>query len=43
MGRFHRHADGTVHDHEHEHEHEHDHEHRDVGDHSAYETSSGVV
>ncbi|MAT03449.1 MAG: hydrogenase accessory protein HypB [Acidimicrobiaceae bacterium] len=38
MGRFHRHADGTVHDHEHEHEHEHDHEHRDVGDHSAYET-----
>jgi hydrogenase nickel incorporation protein HypB len=32
MGRFHRHADGTVHD------HDHDHDPRDVGDHSAYET-----
>ena len=27
MGRFHRHADGTVHEHDHEH---------DVGDHSGY-------
>jgi len=41
MGRFHRHADGTVHDHDHadlghEHDHEHEHEHRDVGDHSGY-------
>ena len=33
MGRFHRHADGTVHDHEHG---DHDHEHRDVGDHTGY-------
>lgn len=46
MGRFHRHADGTVHthdhdhdhDHDHSHDHHHDHEHRDVGDHSGYET-----
>src|SRR5581483_5600480 len=37
MGRFHRHADGTVHAHEHDHD-GHDHEHRDVGDHSGYET-----
>ncbi len=40
MGRFHRHADGTVHDHghsgEHHEHHEHDHEHRDVGDHTGY-------
>ncbi len=32
MGRFHRHADGTVH----EHDHEHEQEHRDVGDHTGY-------
>ena len=32
MGRFHRHADGTVHDHD----HDGDHDHRDVGDHSGY-------
>ena len=46
MGRFHHHADGTVHEHDHDHEghehgdHEHDHEHgsRDVGDHSGYTT-----
>ena len=45
MGRFHRHADGSVehhdHDHDHDHEHDHDHDHevaRDVGDHSGYET-----
>jgi len=41
MGRFHRHADGTVHDHDHDHDHghvDHDHEPRDVGDHSGYET-----
>lgn len=43
MGRFHRHADGTVHshgDHVHGHEHhhhDHDHDH-EVGDHSGYET-----
>ncbi len=30
MGRFHRHADGSVHN------HDHDHEHRDVGDHTGY-------
>jgi hydrogenase nickel incorporation protein HypB len=41
MGRFHRHADGTVHDHDHgdnghEHVHDNGHEHRDVGDHSGY-------
>ena len=45
MGRFHRHADGTVHDHDHAddgHEHDHEHrEHRDVGDHSGY-TDTGV-
>ena len=42
MGRFHRHADGTVH--EHEHEHEDGHEHRDVGDHTGYvETGSERV
>src|SRR5579862_9909600 len=35
MGRFHRHADGTVHAHDHD---GHDHDHRDVGDHSGYET-----
>jgi hydrogenase nickel incorporation protein HypB len=35
MGRFHRHADGTVHDHD----HDQDHEHRDVGDHSGYVTT----
>ncbi len=34
MGRFHRHADGTVH--EHEHDHEHDDADHDVGDHSGY-------
>ena len=33
MGRFHRHADGTVHDHDHDGDHDH---HRDVGDHSGY-------
>ena len=40
MGRFHRHADGTVHTHEHDHEHDHadDHAHRDVGDHTGYVT-----
>jgi hydrogenase nickel incorporation protein HypB len=44
MGRFHRHADGTVHVHEYDHDghaHDHgdgDHDHRDVGDHSGYET-----
>ena len=40
MGRFHRHADGLVHEHEHDHDdHEHgqhEHDHRDVGDHSGY-------
>ena len=34
MGRFHQHADGTVHD--------HDHDHRDVGDHTGY-TETGTV
>ena len=42
MGRFHRHADGTVHIHAHDHDgHTHDpggHDHRDVGDHTGYET-----
>ena len=41
MGRFHRHADGTVHAHDHDHgdEHAHDHEQiRDVGDHGGYST-----
>ena len=32
MGRFHLHADGTVHDHD----HDGDHDQRDVGDHSGY-------
>jgi hydrogenase nickel incorporation protein HypB len=39
MGRFHRHADGTVHAHE---AHDHDvdaHDHRDVGDHTGYLTT----
>jgi len=37
MGRFHRHADGTVHDHDDHDDHDHrDHEHRDVGDHRGY-------
>ena len=35
MGRFHRHADGTVHSHDHDGDHDH---HHDVGDHSGYET-----
>jgi hydrogenase nickel incorporation protein HypB len=41
MGRFHRHADGTVHAHEaHDHDHDaHDHDHRDVGDHTGYLTT----
>jgi hydrogenase nickel incorporation protein HypB len=48
MGRFHRHADGTVHRHDHdtEYEHTHDHDHAgvDVGDHSGYaETGSERV
>jgi hydrogenase nickel incorporation protein HypB len=50
MGRFHRHADGTVHSHEHDegehHEGDHDHDHgtverRDVGDHSGYAVTGG--
>jgi hydrogenase nickel incorporation protein HypB len=36
MGRFHRHADGTVHDHDHDHGNDHGHAHRDVGDHTGY-------
>ena len=37
MGRFHRHADGTVHEHDHGDEgHEHGSPARDVGDHSGY-------
>lgn len=36
MGRFHHHADGTVHDHDDDHDQDQHHEHRDVGDHSAY-------
>lgn len=45
MGRFHRHADGTVHDHHHDHHHDHDHDHgsRDVGDHSGYATGTQRV
>lgn len=53
MGRFHPHADGTVHehaDHEHaDHEQDHDghdhdgHDHRDVGDHTGYETGTERV
>jgi len=35
MGRFHRHADGTVHSHDHG---DHPHEHHDVGDHTGYQT-----
>jgi hydrogenase nickel incorporation protein HypB len=46
LGRFHHHADGTVHAHDHDHDgHDHDHDldhgqaaPRDVGDHSGYET-----
>jgi hydrogenase nickel incorporation protein HypB len=39
MGRFHRHADGTVHIHDHDHDgHTHDPVHRDVGDHTGYDT-----
>ena len=43
MGRFHHHADGTVHSHEHD---EGDHDHgtvgrRDVGDHSGYSVTGG--
>ena len=37
MGRFHAHADGTVHEHRHEHD-DHDAGSRDVGDHSGYAT-----
>ncbi len=40
MGRFHRHADGTVHEHDHDGA-EHDHDHRDVGDHTGY-TETGA-
>ena len=36
MGRFHRHADGTVHEHDGDHDHPDDHDHREVGDHSGY-------
>src|SRR3954453_20365282 len=40
MGRFHRHADGTVHSHDDDdgpdHDHDADEAHRDVGDHSGY-------
>jgi len=37
MGRFHRHADGTVHTHDHDHDHDHgDDLRRDVGDHRGY-------
>jgi hydrogenase nickel incorporation protein HypB len=38
MGRFHRHADGTVHEHDHDHVES---DHLDVGDHSGY-TETGV-
>jgi hydrogenase nickel incorporation protein HypB len=38
MGRFHRHADGTVHSHD-DGDHVHDH-HHDVGDHSGYATDA---
>ncbi len=38
MGRFHRHADGTVHEHDHD---DGAHHHGDVGDHSGY-TETGV-
>ncbi len=41
MGRFHRHADGTVHAHDHDHPgHVHDHADDDHGDHSGYATAS---
>ena len=53
MGRFHRHADGTVHhhhhhgdephDHSHDHAHDGDHPRRDVGDHGGYETGDERV
>ena len=42
MGRFHPHADGTMHVHDHDHEHEQEPEGvspRDVGDHSGYVTT----
>jgi hydrogenase nickel incorporation protein HypB len=43
MGRFHAHADGTVHAHDHDHDHDHEHEHgRDVGDHRGY-AETGTV
>jgi hydrogenase nickel incorporation protein HypB len=43
MGRFHTHADGTVHAHDAAHEHGHDHDgRRDVGDHAGY-TETGTV
>ena len=40
MGRFHHHADGTVHTHDHDddHGHAHDHAQPDVGDHRGYAT-----
>ncbi|MDY6049728.1 MAG: hydrogenase nickel incorporation protein HypB [Corynebacterium sp.] len=45
MGRFHRHADGTVHEHHHHHDHDHGPvtihsytEREELGDHSGYET-----
>jgi hydrogenase nickel incorporation protein HypB len=44
MGRFHHHADGTVHTHDHDHDHDHaddddhGHAHADVGDHGGYAT-----
>jgi len=42
MGRFHHHADGTVHTHDHDHDddhgHAHDHAQPDVGDHRGYAT-----
>src|SRR4051794_32044565 len=41
MGRFHRHADGTVHDHPHEHDHAHEHgDPHEHGDHSGYATGT---
>ena len=44
MGRFHHHADGTVHDHDHDaHDGDRSGERRDVGDHSGYETGSERV
>jgi hydrogenase nickel incorporation protein HypB len=48
MGRFHPHADGTMHRHTDNHDHDHDHDHddhavpRDVGDHSGY-TATGTA